>query len=237
MSNNKNYLINKKTKLIGVQRINEMTDNFSYDGEETDDAFEDESTEKDDDDKSKEKPQAFVFTLGNQMDETNEAKANESETDDSKKSKKKKKTKKEKQRICCTSLTKGLGEVRPIGWMAIFGDALSNFIDGMSIGASMNQSLIDGLTTAIATWAGNVTQELGDFALLVRAGMTPFQALIYNYLSANTLYLGFIVGATFGQDLNTGKWIFSVSSATTMYISLGVLVLLRLVLLFKPFNL
>lgn len=196
-----------------------MTDNFSYDGNDTD-SFEE---EEDKDENEPEKPHSIVFTMDPTTDDSKEQ---ESEV------KKKKKTKKERQRICCTSLTKGLSEVRPIGWMAIFGDALSNFIDGMSIGASMNQSLIDGLTTAIATWAGNVTQELGDFALLVRAGMTPFQALIYNYLSANTLYLGFIVGATFGQNLNTGKWIFSVSSATTMYISLGVLVFISFLFYF-----
>ncbi len=38
------------------------------------------------------------------------------------------------QQICCTSLTKGISHVKPIGWMAIFGDGLSNFIDGLSIG-------------------------------------------------------------------------------------------------------
>jgi hypothetical protein len=38
------------------------------------------------------------------------------------------------QRICCTSLTEGLHDVKPVGWMAIFGDGLGNFIDGLSIG-------------------------------------------------------------------------------------------------------
>jgi zinc transporter ZupT len=93
-------------------------------------------------------------------------------------------------RICCTSLTAGMKDVRPIGWMAIFGDGLGNFIDGLGIGASINQSLVGGLTTAFASWCGNIPQELGDFALLVRAGMTPFQALFYNFMSAQTAYLG-----------------------------------------------
>jgi zinc transporter ZupT len=51
--------------------------------------------------------------------------------------------------------------VRPIGWMAIFGDGLGNFIDGLSIGASINQGLAIGVTTSIATWLGNIPQELG----------------------------------------------------------------------------
>ena len=32
------------------------------------------------------------------------------------------------ERICCTSLTKGIGQIRPIGIMSLIGDSLSNFI-------------------------------------------------------------------------------------------------------------
>ena len=66
-------------------------------------------------------------------------------------------------RICCTSLTKDLDKVKPVGWMAIFGDGLGNFIDGLSIGASVNQNLLLGLTTAIASYMGNIPQELGKY--------------------------------------------------------------------------
>jgi zinc transporter ZupT len=64
-------------------------------------------------------------------------------------------------KICCTSLTKGINKVKPIGWMAIFGDGLGNFIDGLSIGASINQNLLLGVTTALTCWLGNIPQELG----------------------------------------------------------------------------
>ena len=68
---------------------------------------------------------------------------------------------KENVKLCCTSLTENLAEVRPIGWMAVFGDGLGNFIDGLSIGAAMQQGLLPGLTTALATWSSNIPQELG----------------------------------------------------------------------------
>lgn len=141
--------------------------------------------------------------------------------------KKKKERAQKPDRICCTSLTKGIPNVRPIGWMAIFGDGLGNFIDGLSIGASINQGLLVGLTTAIATWFANIPQELGDFALLVRAGMTPFQALFYNFMSAQSCYIGFAIGAIFGENILAARWIFSISSATGLYLSLGVLVSLN----------
>ncbi len=128
------------------------------------------------------------------------------------------------ERICCTSLTKGMSKVRPIGWMAIFGDGLSNFIDGLSIGASMNQGITPGLTVAISVWFGNIPQELGDFALLVRAGMSPFQALFYNYISSLSCYIGFTVGCLAGKAINVARWIFAISGGTTLYIGLAVLV-------------
>jgi zinc transporter ZupT len=112
------------------------------------------------------------------------------------------------------------------GLMALFGDGIGNFIDGLSIGASINQSLILGLTNGVAAWFGNIPQELGDFALLVRAGMTPFQALFYNYMTANSAYLGCIIGILFGSDIEEARWIFAISGATSMYLSLAVLVIL-----------
>jgi zinc transporter ZupT len=42
----------------------------------------------------------------------------------------------------------------------------------------MNQSLRTGLSVAISVWCDNCPQELGDFALFFRAGMTPFQSLL-----------------------------------------------------------
>ena len=126
-----------------------------------------------------------------------------------------------------------MSKVKPIGWMAIFGDGIGNFIDGLSTGASINQSVALGVTNAIAAWFGNIPQELGDFALLVRAGMTPFQALFYNYMSGNAAYIGCAVGITFGENIRAARWIFSISAATTMYLGLAVLVIFIALLYIK----
>ncbi len=80
------------------------------------------------------------------------------------------------------------------------------------------------MTNAIAAWIGNIPQELGDFALLVRAGMTPFQALFYNFMTANVAYIGCAIGIWFGNNIEEARWIFAISGATTMYLSLAVLV-------------
>jgi hypothetical protein len=51
-------------------------------------------------------------------------------------------------------------------------------------------------------------------------GMTPFQALFYNYMSGNAAYLGCIIGIRFGQDIRAARWIFSISGATSIKITL-----------------
>ena len=51
----------------------------------------------------------------------------------------------------------------------------------------MNQGIDVGLSVSISVWCGNFPQELGDFALLVRAGMSPFQALFYNVSKINAI--------------------------------------------------
>jgi zinc transporter ZupT len=62
---------------------------------------------------------------------------------------------------CTFSVTVDLSKVRPVGWMAIFGDGIGNLIDGLTIGASISQNLTLGVTNSLACWLGNIPQELG----------------------------------------------------------------------------
>ena len=78
--------------------------------------------------------------------------------------------------------------------MIIFGDGVHNFIDGLSIGAAFTESVIAGLSVSLAVLCEELPHELGDFAVLLNSGMTIKQAVIYNFLSACTCYLGLIIG-------------------------------------------
>lgn len=60
--------------------------------------------------------------------------------------------------------------------------------------------------------------------MLVRAGMTPFQALFFNYMSGNSAFIGCIIGITVGSSIDAARWIFAISGGTTLYLALGVLV-------------
>lgn len=63
--------------------------------------------------------------------------------------------------------------------------------------------------------------ELGDFAVLLKAGMTVKQAVLYNALSAMLAYLGMATGIFIGHYAeNVSMWIFALTAGLFMYVAL-----------------
>lgn len=61
----------------------------------------------------------------------------------------------------------------------------------------------------------------GDFAVLLKAGMSVKQAIVYNLLSALMAYVGMIIGAAVGQYThNVTNWIFAVTAGMFLYVAL-----------------
>lgn len=61
----------------------------------------------------------------------------------------------------------------------------------------------------------------GDFAVLLKAGMTVRQAILYNVLSAMMAYLGMITGILIGHYAeNISTWIFALTAGLFMYVAL-----------------
>lgn len=109
--------------------------------------------------------------------------------------------------------------IATVAWMVIFGDGLHNFIDGLSIGAAFNESILTGISISVAVVCEEFPHELGDFAVLLNAGMSIRQALLYNFLSACTCYLGLIVGIVLGE-FEASTYIFGFAAGMFLYISL-----------------
>ncbi|CAI4231919.1 unnamed protein product [Auanema sp. JU1783] len=116
----------------------------------------------------------------------------------------------------------GDSAIAAVAWMIIFGDGFHNFIDGISLGAAFAESTHSGISISIAVLCEEFPHELGDVAILVAAGMTLRQALLYNLLSAVTCYIGFAIGVGIGE-LNeyASQYAFALAGGMFLYISLG----------------
>lgn len=68
--------------------------------------------------------------------------------------------------------------------LVIAGDTLHNALDGVAIAASFLVSVPTGIITTIAVAAHEIPQEIGDFGILLKKGLSRKKVLLVNALSA-----------------------------------------------------
>ena len=69
-----------------------------------------------------------------------------------------------------------------LAWMVLLGDGVHSLADGLAIGAAFSDSMTSGLSTALAVLCHELPHVVGDFAMLLRAGMSSKQAIFYKFL-------------------------------------------------------
>lgn len=99
----------------------------------------------------------------------------------------------------------GRARTGPLVKMNLLGDGLHNLLDGMLIGASYAAGTTIGVATTIAVLLHEVPQELGDLGVLVRGGLSPRRAILFNLLSA----LAALVGAVLALAIGLGAQAFA----------------------------
>jgi len=87
------------------------------------------------------------------------------------------------------------------GWSVLLGDSIHNFCDGIIIAAAFLTDTRLGVATAAAIVAHEIPQEVGDFIVLINAGLSRTRALFYNALSG----LAAVVGGVLGYFI-VGPW-------------------------------
>lgn len=60
----------------------------------------------------------------------------------------------------------------------------------------------------------------GDFAVLLKAGMSAKQAVFYNLISSILCFFGMVLGIFVGDNPTSTSWVFAVSAGTFLYIGL-----------------
>uniref|UniRef100_A0A8C3Y2L3 Solute carrier family 39 member 5 n=1 Tax=Catharus ustulatus TaxID=91951 RepID=A0A8C3Y2L3_CATUS len=109
-----------------------------------------------------------------------------------------------------------------IVWMVVLGDGVHNLMDGLAIGAAFSRSLSSGLSTALAVLCHELPHELGDLAVLLRAGAAPRSVLLLNSLSALLSALGALAGAALGHSgTPLAPWLLTATAGIFLYVALA----------------
>ena len=73
----------------------------------------------------------------------------------------------------------------------------------------------------MAVLCHELPHEIGDFAMLIKAGMTIKQAIFYNVLSSFLAMVGMVFGLLVGASLpQVTPWLFSATAGVFLYVAL-----------------
>jgi zinc and cadmium transporter len=109
--------------------------------------------------------------------------------------------------------------LHPIAMSNLVGDGLHNFIDGAIIAGAFAVSGQLGIATAAAVALHEIPQELGDFGILVHAGLTPRRALGLNLLSGAVAIVGGVLTLALGNPDTIINWLLPFSAGAFIYIA------------------
>lgn len=102
----------------------------------------------------------------------------------------------------------------------LFGDALHNFIDGVSIATSFLVSIPLGIVTSVAVFVHEIPHELGDFGILLHKGWGRMKVLKFNiatgFASIIGALLAFFLGSAFKHII---PLLLAITTANFIYLS------------------
>ncbi len=107
----------------------------------------------------------------------------------------------------------------------LLGDLIHNFIDGVFIASSYLVDFNLGIITTFGVIFHEVPQELGDYGVLIYAGLSPKKALNLNFIVSLTSILGGILGFFFLEKFKFFiPYILGLTAGNFLYLSLTDLV-------------
>jgi zinc and cadmium transporter len=109
--------------------------------------------------------------------------------------------------------------------LVIVGDAFHTFVDGAVIAAAVLTSVPLGITTALAVATHEIPQEVGDVAILLRAGFSRWRAFTLNLLAGVGGVLG-AIGMLLASEWipNLLPYVLSFAAGNFLYIAMSDLI-------------
>lgn len=109
--------------------------------------------------------------------------------------------------------------------LIIIGDTMHNFIDGVVIAATFMINAPLGIVTALAVFAHEIPQEIGDFGLMLHKGMERKNIILVNVVSAIVSLAAALVTFSLGNVVeNYLPILISITAGFFIYIALSDLV-------------
>lgn len=117
------------------------------------------------------------------------------------------------------------GRRKASGTLVLVGDALHNSLDGVLVGAAFLTDWHLGVVTALAIMAHEIPQEVGNFAVLLHAGMARGRALFWNLLSSLTAVVGGVVAwYSLRGALQLLPYALAMAAASMLYVAVADLI-------------
>ena len=108
------------------------------------------------------------------------------------------------------------------GLAVLLGDSIHNFSDGVIIAAAFLTDPKLGLATSLAIVAHEIPQEVGDYIVLLNAGLSRRRALLYNALSGLAAVLGGVFGYWLvGPHDQLFPYLLVVASSSFIYVAVA----------------
>jgi len=109
--------------------------------------------------------------------------------------------------------------------LILWGDGFHNALDGVLIAAAFMTDAHLGIVTAVAVFAHEIPQEIGDLAILVNGGMGRARALWVNVAVSLTSVLGAVLAyLALGSALYVLPYALAVAAASFLYVAVADLI-------------
>lgn len=117
------------------------------------------------------------------------------------------------------------GRARAAAMLALAGDTLHNFLDGVVIAVAWLSDPAVGIATAVAVFAHEIPQEVGDLAVLLHGGFSRARALWLNTLSSAAAVAGGLLGVFFlGGASDLLPDVMTIAAASLLYVAVADLI-------------
>ncbi len=102
--------------------------------------------------------------------------------------------------------------------MLLWGDTVHNIADGVVITTAFLINPVVGIATTIGIALHEIPQEIAEYGVFIHAGYSRKKALMYNFFSASSIFLG-VFGALLFSQLGDYLWILTgIAAGNLLYI-------------------